>query len=57
MLRPPTLAAQDPITRAELSRTDLEGAPGMEAVIADLTIAPRAPASRNTHATTPNASS
>ena len=43
------LAAQDPITRAELSRTDLEAAPGMEVIIADLTIAPGAYVPKHTH--------
>jgi quercetin dioxygenase-like cupin family protein len=36
------LAAQDPVTRAELSRTDLEGDPAREVIIADLSIAPGA---------------
>ena len=42
------LAAQTPITRTELGRTGLETAPGMEVVIADLTIAPGAHVPKHT---------
>ena len=43
------LAAQTPITRTELGRTGLEAVPGMEVVIADLTIAPGAYVPKHAH--------
>ena len=53
--QPPSPASPRPspprlsITRAELSRTDLEGVPDMEVVIADLTIAPGAHVPKHEH--------
>jgi len=43
------LAAQDPITRTEISRSDLEGDPAREVVISDLVIAPGAYVPKHVH--------